>query len=168
MRCAWAVYRHPNKNKPWLTSQDWSVDAGRGWLFPPPNGGPQRSRHEHTPSRRHVKGQGSRSPYDGDWVSWSSRLGRHPEVSPRVARLLKRPQGTCRACTRFLTDGDVMAGDPSIPKTWGGTEATGHLQLLHRQCQAAKTARAIGAPGTDDHRQGAEEPDERKRSRPVL
>jgi RNA-directed DNA polymerase len=61
-----------------------------------------------------------------------------------------------------------MEVDHIIPKTWGGTEATGNLQLLHRHCHTAKTAREIGAPGTDDNRQGAEEPDERKRSRPVL
>jgi RNA-directed DNA polymerase len=166
--CAWAVYRHPNKKKHWLTSKYWRVDEGRGWIFQPPNGGPQLYRHEHTPIRRHVKVQGSRSPYDGDWVYWSSRLGRHPDVSPRVARLLKRQQGRCRACKLFFSDGDVMEVDHIIPKTWGGTEATGNLQLLHRHCHAAKTARELGAPGTDDNRQGAEEPDERKRSRPVL
>jgi RNA-directed DNA polymerase len=81
---AWAVSRHPNKTKPWLTSKYWRVDEGRGWRFPPFNGGPQRYRHEHTPIRMYVKVQASRSLYDGDWVYWSSRLGRHPDVSPRL------------------------------------------------------------------------------------
>jgi RNA-directed DNA polymerase len=168
MLCAWAVYRHPNKKKHWLTSKYWRVDEGRGWIFQPSNGGPQLYRHEHTPIRRYVKVQASHSPYDGDWVYWSSRLGRHPDVSPRVARLLKRQQGTCRACELFFTDGDVMEVDHIIPKTRGGTEAIDNLQLLHRHCHAVKTAREIGAHGTNDNRQGAEEPDERKRSRPVL
>jgi RNA-directed DNA polymerase len=166
--CAWAVYRHPNKKTHWLTSTYWRVDEGRGWIFQPSNGGPQRYRHEHTPIRRYVKGQASRSPDDGDWGYWSSRLGRHPDVSPRVARLLTRQQGTCRACELFFTDGDVREVDHLIPKTRGGTEAIDNLQRLHRHCHAVNTAREIGAHGTDDNRQGAEEPDERKRSRPVV
>ncbi|MBD2347197.1 hypothetical protein H6G18_24150 [Anabaena subtropica FACHB-260] len=28
---------------------------------------------------RHIQVQGSRSPFDGDWVYWSSRMGKHPE-----------------------------------------------------------------------------------------
>jgi len=168
MLCAWAVYRHPNKTKHWHTRKYWRVDEGRGWIFQPPNGAPQLYRHEHTPIRRHVQGQGSRSPYDGDWVYWSSRVGRHPDVSPRVARLLKRQQGRCRACELFFTDGDVMEVDHMIPHIRGGTEASHNLQLLHRHCHAAKTAREIGVHGMDDNHHGAEEPDERKRSRPVL
>jgi RNA-directed DNA polymerase len=165
---AWAGSRHPNKKQHWLTSKDWRVDEGRGWIVPPSNGGPQRSRHEHTPIRRDVKGHASRRPYAGDGVSWSSRWGRHPHVSPRVARLLKRQQGTCRACERFFPDGDVMDVDHIIPQTRGGTAAIDNLQRRHRHCHAGKTAREIGAHGTDDNRQGAEEPDERKRSRPVV
>jgi len=29
-------------------------------------------------------------PYDGDLLYWSARMGRHPELAPQVARLLKR------------------------------------------------------------------------------
>ena len=98
----WAVSRHPNKKKHWITSKYWRVDDGQGWTFQPPHGGARLARHAHTSIQRHVKVQGARSPYDGDWVYWSRRVGRHPDVPPRVARLLKQQQGQMsgmRVCT---------------------------------------------------------------------
>ena len=89
----WAVSRHPNKKKHWITSKYWRVDDGKGWTFQAPHGGASLARHAHTSIQRHVKVQGARSPYDGDWVYWSRRVGRHPDVPPRVARLLKQQQG---------------------------------------------------------------------------
>jgi RNA-directed DNA polymerase len=166
--CAWAVYRHPHKKKRWTTSTYGRVDDGKGWTFQPPHGGPRLYRHDHTPIRRHVKVQGSRSPYDGDWVYWSSRFGCHPDVSARVARLLKRQRGRCWQCKLFFHDGNAMEVDHIIPKARGGMEAINNLPLLHRHCHAVKTARDRGQHGTYDKRQGVEEPDERKRSCPVL
>jgi RNA-directed DNA polymerase len=61
-----------------------------------------------------------------------------------------------------------MEVDHIIPKARGGMEAINNLPLLHRHCHAVKTARDRGQHGTYDKRQGVEEPDERKRSCPVL
>lgn len=36
-----------------------------------------------------------RTAYDGDWVYWTTRMGRAPGVSPRVARLMKKQAGLC-------------------------------------------------------------------------
>src|SRR5262249_7170177 len=60
----WAVPRHPNKKKHWITSKYWRVDDGKGWTFQPPYGGARLARHAHTSIQRHVKVQGARSPYD--------------------------------------------------------------------------------------------------------
>ena len=164
----WAVSRHPNKKKHWITSKYWRVDDGQGWTFQPSPGGACLARHAHTSIQRHVKVQGARSPYDGDWVYWSKRVGHHPDVPPRVARLLKQQQGRCRACGWYFTDGDKMEVDHILPKKDGGRDARDHVQLLHRHCHDTKTARETGCPGTYDTRHVAEEPDERKRSCPVL
>ncbi|MCA1605462.1 MAG: group II intron reverse transcriptase/maturase, partial [Acidobacteria bacterium] len=63
-----------------------------------------------------MKVQGSRSPYDGDWVYWSTRLGRAPEVPLRVTKLLKEQKGRCPECGLYFKDGDVMEVDHIIPK----------------------------------------------------
>jgi|GEM_PF-2810818 len=37
----------------------------------------------------YVKVKGKASPFDGDWLYWSTRKGNYPEVSKRVATPLK-------------------------------------------------------------------------------
>ena len=93
-----------------------------------------------TPIERHIKVQNSRSPYDGDWVYWSSRMGRHPEVNGRVATLLKRQEGKCPECNLFFKEGDILEVDHRIPRSQGGKDEYINLQLLHRHCHDTKTA----------------------------
>ncbi len=57
---------------------------------------------------RFVKVQGNKSPYDGDWVYWSTRLGRDPSKPRRVTRLLKRQRGCCALCGLRFTTQDVI------------------------------------------------------------
>ena len=164
----WAVFRHPHKKQHWITSTYWRVDDGQGWTCQPPHGGRRLARHAHTSIQRQVKVQGARSPYDGDWVYWSKRVGRHPDVPPRVARLLQHQQGQCRECQGDFMYGDKMEVDHILPKVQGGKDTRDNLPLLHRHCHEKKTASQTGCQGTHATRHVAEEPDERKRSRPVL
>lgn len=140
----WAVHRHSKQNKHWIMGKYWRVDEGMGWVFQARNSKWRLCRHARTRIRRHVKVQGSRSPFDGDWLYWSRRLGRHPEVSARVAKLLKRQQGKCRECGLYLMDGDRIEVDHIIPKKIGGNDAYYNLQLLHRHCHDIKTTRDAG------------------------
>lgn len=168
MLWGWAIHRHPNTSKHRIARKYWRVDEGQGWTFQPSNSRTRLLRHDHTPHRRYVKVQGTRSPYDGDWVYWSTRLGRHPEVKPQIARLLKQQQGTCKACGLHFTEEDPIEVDHIIPKAQGGKETRDNLQLLHRHCHTRKTARDRSRYGTDDKRHVVEEPDDAKASRPVL
>jgi len=155
---AWAAYRHPHKGKRWIAHRYWCFTTGHGWLFQPPLGELRLYRHGQTPIRRHGKVHGVRSPYDGDWVYWSTRLGQHPDVSPRVARLLKRPQGKGLECGLFFTESARMAVDHLVPRSCGGTDRRDNLQLLHRHCHDRKTVSDAHRPGTCDQRHVTEEP----------
>ena len=155
---AWATYRHPNKGKRWIAHRYWNLTTGHGWILQPPHCELHLYRHGQTPIRRHVKVHSVRSPYDGDWVYWSTRLGQHPEVSPRVARLLKRQQGRCLACGLFFADSDRMEVDHILPRGRGGPDVADNLQLLHRHCHARKTANDTRRLGTSDNRHVTEEP----------
>jgi RNA-directed DNA polymerase len=64
----WAVDRHPNQSKHWIMRQDWRVDAGQGGTFQPPPNRVRLVNQAHTLHQRHGKVQGTRSPYDGDWI----------------------------------------------------------------------------------------------------
>ena len=161
----WATRRHPRKPSPWCMRKYWRLERGR-WDFGAP-GGPTLVKHRATHHRRHVKVQGARSPFDGDWVYWSGRLGRHPDLPRRVARLLRRQQGRCAGCDLYFRDGDLPEIDHVIPRHRGGPDGYTNWQLLHRHCHDQKTAEdAVAVSMTEDPL--IEEPDEGKLSRPVL
>jgi RNA-directed DNA polymerase len=165
---AWALRRHPKKSKHWIMGKYWRVDKGQGWRFQPPTEGRALTDHAKTPIQYHVKVKGTRSPYDGDWVYWSTRLGRHPTISPRVARLLKHQKGRCRACGLYFTEDDPIEVDHVIPKSQGGSRRFDNLQLLHRHCHRRKTTQEQSRGGTIDRRRVAEEPGASKDSSTVL
>jgi len=81
---------------------------------------------------RHVKVQGNKSPYDGDWVYWGARLGRDPTKSPRVLRLLKEQQGRCGRCGLRLTTEDVL--EVHHKDGIHTNNAAPNLVLLHAHC----------------------------------
>lgn len=96
--------------------------------------------HSSTEIKRYVKVKGVASPDDGDWIYWSSRMGVHPEVSTRVATLLKRQKGICAHCGNYFTDGNSIEVDHVIPTSIGGRNSSDNWQLLHRHCHDKKTA----------------------------
>ncbi|MGB5596528.1 MAG: group II intron reverse transcriptase/maturase [Crocosphaera sp.] len=60
------------------------------------------------PYTPYIKVQGQRSPYDGDWLYWSQRMGSHPEVPKDIASGLKKQKGKCYLCNMNLTVEDQM------------------------------------------------------------
>jgi RNA-directed DNA polymerase len=139
----WASHRHPNKNQRWIANKYWLIDQGEGWTFAAktPDAIVRLARHNTTAIKRHVKVKGKRSPYDADWVYWSSRMGRHPQINQRVALLLKRQKGICPFCRLFFKDRDLLEIDHILPRSKGGLDEFKNLQLLHRHCHDAKSAK---------------------------
>jgi len=135
----WAKRRHPNKGKKWVANRYWGVDQGQGWNFQSP-GRPRLRKHVHTAIRRHVKVKGKRTPFDGDWVYWSIRRGHSPDVSPRVAKLLKKQRGVCIECGLYFRDGDQMEVSYINPRRSRWRGATFNLLLVHQRCQEALCA----------------------------
>lgn len=136
---SWAKRRHPNKGKKWVANRYWRVDQGKGWNFQAP-GQAQLRIHVKTPIRRHVKVQGKRTPFDGDWVYWSIRRGKSPDVSSRVARLLQKQKGHCIECGLYLRDGDQLSVAYINPQRTRWREATHNLMLVHQYCHTALRA----------------------------
>jgi RNA-directed DNA polymerase len=165
---AWACRRHTGRRKDWIIRKYWSQAAGKLWTFQTPGGKQQLPGHSQTPIRRHIKVIGNRSIYDGNWVYWSTRLRRRPDVPARVSKLLQKQRGTCWECGLYFRDGDLMEMDHIIPRALGGKDAFHNLQLLHRHCHDRKTAEDNRAVGTNDNRQMIEEPCDSKGSSTVL
>ena len=134
----WAQRRHPNKSRTWVATKYWQPDEGT-WTFRVPEG-KRLYRHAEKPIRRHGKVEGARSPFDGDWAYWATRLGRHPDLRPREALLLKVQKGYCRWCGLLFTDDALREIDHIVPLSCGGKDVPGNRQLLHRHCHDTKTA----------------------------
>ena len=139
---AWAERRHPNKSGRWVANKYWQTIGGDNWAFATRQSGknPMRLRtHAETPIVRHVKVKGNASPYDGNLIYWSSRIGTHPEASSRVATLLKKQKGKCTHCGMYFRESDVLEIDHITPKSLGGLDDYKNLQILHRHCHDVKT-----------------------------
>ncbi len=97
-------------------------------------------KHSSTPIVRHIKVQGARSPFDGDLVYWGKRMSSHPELSSRVATLLKRQAGKCGLCELRFKYGDLWEVDHRIPTSRGAKDEFSNWQILHLHCHDLKTA----------------------------
>lgn len=140
---AWATRRHPKKSKGWVSKRYWHAIDGDNWVFATreEDSNPLRLLdHVNTPIVRHVKVKGESSPYDGNLVYWSTRMGNSPEMPSREAKLLKKHKGKCSHCGLFFRENDVIEVDHIIPKSQGGKDYYDNLQLLHRHCHDTKTA----------------------------
>jgi RNA-directed DNA polymerase len=168
---AWAKQRHADKSWEWISRKYWQTIGGDQWVFATrsEDKDPQILRkHNATPIVRHIKVKGDVSPFNGDFIYWSTRMGKHPEAPHRVSKLLKWQKGKCALCELFFRYGDVMEIDHKIPRSQGGKDEYRNLQLLHRHCHDVKTALDRVAGGVHDKHQITEEPDKSKGLRPVL
>jgi RNA-directed DNA polymerase len=138
----WGRHRHRNKSKKWIRRKYFKTVEGNNWVFATGEGNNPLKliQHSSTEINRYVKVKGMASPYDGNWIYWSSRMGVHPEIPARVAKLLKRQKGKCAHCDNYFKDGDSIEVDHIIPKSKGGRESYDNWQLLHRHCHDTKTA----------------------------
>ncbi|MGB3207972.1 MAG: group II intron reverse transcriptase/maturase [Crinalium sp.] len=123
----------------------WRTIGNNNWVFATRKGTANSLRlltHSElgSSSTEYVKVKCDKSPFDGDLVYWSSRLGEHPELPSRKAKLLKQQKGKCTKCGLSFQNWDVLEVDHIIPKALGGRDEWNNLQLLHRHCHDEKTA----------------------------
>jgi len=147
---AWAKRRHPQKSAHWIKNKYWQRIGGNNWVFATRGEGTNPLRvlhHADTPIVRHVKVKSESSPYDGNLVYWSTRMGKNPEMPSKVSKLLKMQEGKCTHCGLIFRENDVMEVDHRIPKSQGGKDSYENWQLLHRHCHDTKTA-SDGSLGT--------------------
>jgi RNA-directed DNA polymerase len=143
----WGLRRHRNKTEQWVYEKYWrKIKTGDYDAVTFATATSKKSKscwllsHAKTPIVRHVKVKGNKSPFDGDLIYWSTRLGAHPEMDSTVAKLLKSQNGKCAYCGHNFMDGDLMETDHKIPKSLGGKDSLNNYQLLHRHCHDKKTA----------------------------
>jgi RNA-directed DNA polymerase len=131
MLWAWAKRRHPKKSRHWIYERYWI--RHRGTLVFKDKDSPPLFGHKKTPIQRHVKVQGMRSPFDGDWLYWATRMGRYPGFDEKMARALKKQQGKCAICGLYFTELDL----PIVGKIEAKDRSKAYI-LVHSHCQQKK------------------------------
>ena len=129
----WAKRRCGNINDGHI--KYWTSIDGDNWVFATSKGeaNPLRLlKHSDTScsSTDYVKVKGEKSPYDGDLVYWSSRLGTYPEMPNRKAKLLKLQLGKCPWCGLSFHDWDVFEVDHIIPRALRGKDEYARREVV--------------------------------------
>jgi len=101
----WMGWRHPDKTPGWRHRRYWRRKGNRQVFG---NGMSELKYHDMTPIARHVKVQGYKSPFDGDWVYWGQRLQRDPTKPQWLLRMLKWQNGSCEVCGLHFMADDMM------------------------------------------------------------
>lgn len=156
----WAKFRHPHKGQRWVRRKYFRTHGGFKWRFMTHEGKFLMLHADHK-IHRHTKVEGKRTPYDGDWIYWSTRTGRTPGIRPQVTRLLKKQRGKCDDCGLYFRMEDKLEVHHLDHNH--KNSALDNLKLLHRHCHDDAHGK-----GTYGKCHNTEEPDESKGSRPVL
>jgi RNA-directed DNA polymerase len=140
---AWGRYRC--KNLKAAIEKYFTKIGKRNWIFATQNGETNTLRllfHRDfgSSSTNYVKVKGDKSPYDGNLVYWSTRMGRHHDMPTPKAYKLKKQKGKCNWCGLHFREGDILEEDHIIPTALGGKNTYENHQLLHGHCHDEKTA----------------------------
>ncbi len=141
---SWAKRRHATKSHRWIAHKYWKVDFGK-WDFSVSKAN-RLYLHSQVNIKIHTKVQGTKTPYDGDWVYWATRMARHPQVGTTTGKLLKKQQGKCNWCNLHFRSEDQLETDHILPLSQGGNDQLTNLQVLHRHCHHQKTAVDLSQP----------------------
>jgi RNA-directed DNA polymerase len=149
----WARKRHPRHGYNWCRQRYWHTDKGSSRFS---DGHTRLRAHADTPIRRHIKVQGTRSPFDGDWLYWGTRLGKDPIKPHYFTALLKFQQGRCKYCgVPFMTEDIIEVhhknGNPN-------DNYRRNLELLHGHCHDQLHAALATKLGIVDNNHFTEEP----------
>lgn len=140
---AWGRYRCGNLKD--AHKKYYTKIGNRDWIFATREGDANPLRlllHSSfgSSSNDYVKVKGDKSPFDGNLIYWSTRMGRHPEMPTAKAIRLKKQKGKCNWCGLHFREGDVLEEDHIIATALGGKNEYENLQLLHAHCHDEKTA----------------------------
>ena len=156
----WARYRHHQKGRRWVKDKYFLRHKSNNWRFMT-NDHKILVMHYDFKIKYFVKVKGMKSPYDGDFIYWTTRMGRYPMTPPRVASLIKRQQGKCSHCQLFFRAEDILEVH-HVDRNPKNNKAE-NLLLLHGHCHDNLHGRCMY-----EKHQVTEEPDVLKGTSPVL
>lgn len=138
----WARKRHPKMSKVKLKAKYWHINGQRSWIF----GIKEKEKiiiqlqlHSKISIQRHAKVKGNASPFDGNLIYWSKRIGKNSLIPPIKARLIREQDGLCEICKNLFLPDDIIESNYIVPKALGGKNLQTNVYAVHRYCQLTKT-----------------------------
>jgi RNA-directed DNA polymerase len=125
----WAKWRHRNKSSQWRYHKYWRKEDTR-MVFS--DGKNKLIFHRDRQIQRHTKIIATKSPFDGDWIYWATRIGKDPNKPLRVTKLLKIQQGRCNNCALPFMVEDIMEVHHIDGNRYDNRYI--NLELLHGHC----------------------------------
>ncbi|MCU0537703.1 MAG: reverse transcriptase domain-containing protein [Hydrococcus sp. Prado102] len=140
---AWSRHRIGNWHQ--ASKKYWTKIGNNNWVFATRQGDANPLRlltHSEFGSSgsEYVKVKGEDSPFNGNLVYWSTRMGKNPNMPTRQALLLKKQKGICPWCCLHFREEDILEVDHILATALGGKDEYKNLQLLHGHCHDEKTA----------------------------
>lgn len=128
----WACLTHNRRSKKWIKNKYFINDKGNNWRFCGRKGEIKLVEHTDWKITRFVKVKGEKSPYDGDFIYWATRLGKYADGLRKAAVLLKRQKGKCWKCRLFFKTNDLYKLHFADGNT--GNYLWKNLILIHDHC----------------------------------
>lgn len=132
----WACFKHNRRNKKWIKNKYFINDRGNNWRFCIKSGGIKLLEHVDWKITRFIKVKGEKSPYDGDFIYWATRMGKYSDGLRKAAELLKKQMGRCWKCGLFFKADDQY----KLHHADGNTRnyLRKNLILIHDHCTIQK------------------------------
>jgi RNA-directed DNA polymerase len=131
---AWGQKKFSQRGNGYITKKIFHKSKYSKWNF-----GWKEGNHVHLATTlyeftfvKHIKIDGNRSPYDGDWMYWVKRRGTHPLCPKDIKIGLKQQEGKCHHCNEpFLTEDKI-----EVHHIDGNREnnRNNNKCLVHRHC----------------------------------
>jgi RNA-directed DNA polymerase len=128
----WACFKHNRRSKKWIKRKYFINDRGNNWRFCIRSGGLKLVEHVDWKITRFIKVKGEKSPFDGDFIYWATRMGKYADGLRKAAVLLKKQKGRCWKCRLFFKTDDRY----KIHHANGNTKdyRWNYLILIHEHC----------------------------------
>ena len=83
----WGIKRHRKKGKKWIKEKYFKSIGEKNWVFATRNNKNPfwLTKYADTEISRYKKVKGNASPYNGDLIYWSTRMGRNPEMPTAIS-----------------------------------------------------------------------------------
>jgi RNA-directed DNA polymerase len=100
------------------------------------------------PYTQHIKVQGQKSPYDGDWMYWTKRMADHPQAPKDITYGIKQQKGKCYICGQNLTVEDSLEIHHRDGNRENNTKT--NKVIVHKYCHRSHHRMAVSQEGILD------------------